>query len=90
MATTPQLQPEVAALFELSEDGRTRMFVPRLDREVNLATATVAEVEELLALPGGFHWIRRRAAAPVVVGKVKRPAAAPRSPRVRKSGSPGG
>lgn len=57
MQTTNQLPAEVAAHYELTSH-HTRMFVPRLDRTVDLTKLTMAEAAELVALPGGFEWLR--------------------------------
>ncbi|WP_210519912.1 hypothetical protein [Hymenobacter terricola] len=51
------LRPEVAVRYALSDSGHTRMYVPRLDREVDLTQLTLAEADELVALPGGFEWL---------------------------------
>ena len=53
------LRPEVAALFELTSNT-TRLHVPRLGRDVDLTNISVDEAQELLALPGGFEWLRRK------------------------------
>ena len=53
------LRPEVAALFELTSHT-TRLHVVRLDRDVDLTQISVEEAEQLLALPGGFEWLRRK------------------------------
>lgn len=54
------LRPEVAELFELTSHA-TLFVVARLDgRTVDLTTVSVAEAEQLLALPGGFQWLRRK------------------------------
>lgn len=65
------LRPEVAALFALTTHT-TRLHVVRLGRDVDLTQLSVDEAEELLALPGGFEWLRRKAlpkneASPVAV-----------------------
>ncbi|MDB5268050.1 MAG: hypothetical protein JWP58_1090 [Hymenobacter sp.] len=57
METTNQLPAEVAAHYELTTHS-TRMYVPRLGREVDLTKLTLAEAAELVALPGGFEWLR--------------------------------
>jgi hypothetical protein len=54
-----ELRPEVAALFELT-NGSTLLYVVRLSRTVDLTKISVAEAEQLVALPGGFHWLRRK------------------------------
>ena len=59
MELTNQLPAEVAAHYELTTHS-TRMYVPRLGREVDLTTLTRAEAAELVALPGGFKWLRER------------------------------
>jgi len=74
------LRPEVAALFALTSHT-TRLHVVRLGRDVDLTQISVEEAEELLALPGGFEWLRRKAmpeneASPVAV--TTRPARAKR------------
>jgi hypothetical protein len=56
---TNQLPAEVAAHYELTTHT-TRLFVPRVGREVDLTTLTLAEAAELVALPGGFEWLRAR------------------------------
>lgn len=53
------LRPEVAELFELTSHA-TLLHVVRLRRTVDLTQISVKEVEELLALPGGFQWLRRK------------------------------
>ena len=60
MDLTNQLPAEVAAHYELTTHS-TRMYVPRLGREVDLTTLTMAEAAELVALPGGFKWLQKRA-----------------------------
>lgn len=57
MTTPKALRPEVAVRYALSQAGHTRMFVTRLDREVDLTQLTLAEADELMALPGGFEWL---------------------------------
>jgi hypothetical protein len=54
-----QLRPEVAALFELT-NGSTLLYVVRLERTVDLTKISVEQAEQLLALPGGFEWLRRK------------------------------
>ncbi len=54
------LRPAVAALYELTTHT-TRLHVVRLGRDVDLTQIGVEEAEELLALPGGFEWLRRKA-----------------------------
>lgn len=53
------LSPEVAEKFELTSHA-TRLHVVRLGRTVDLTRISVQEAEELLALPGGFQWLRRK------------------------------
>jgi hypothetical protein len=53
------LRPEVAALFALTSHT-TRLHVVRLGRDIDLTQISVEEAEELLALPGGFEWLRRK------------------------------
>ncbi|MBJ6109446.1 hypothetical protein JAO73_10505 [Hymenobacter sp. BT523] len=53
------LRPEVAALFALTSHV-TQLHVLRLNRDVDLTQISVAEAEELLALPGGFEWLKRK------------------------------
>ena len=53
------LRPEVAALFALTTHT-TRLHVVRLGRDVDLTQISVDEAEQLLALPGGFEWLRRK------------------------------
>lgn len=87
MSDARELQPEVAAVFELTDSGHTRFYVPRLNREVDLSTISLAEARQLVALPDGFEWLRKRkpaaaesdAAAPTVGLRAK-----------SKSGAPGG
>jgi hypothetical protein len=99
MELTPQLPAEVAAHYELTTHA-TRLYVPRLGREVDLTTLTMAEAAELVALPGGFEWLRRRevpapepAAAAVnelpetKAGQVARTT---RTARAKKTGARGG
>ncbi|HEX8507051.1 MAG TPA: hypothetical protein VF630_16935 [Hymenobacter sp.] len=57
--STNQLPAEVAAHYELTSHS-TRMYVTRLGRTVDLTTLTLAEAAELVALPGGFAWLRKR------------------------------
>lgn len=59
MEKTTQLPAEVAAHYELTSH-HTRMYVPRLGHEVDLTKLTLAEAAELVALPGGFEWLRQR------------------------------
>jgi hypothetical protein len=54
-----ELRPEVAALFELTSLS-TLLYVVRLGRTFDLTKISVEEAEELLALPGGFEWLRRK------------------------------
>lgn len=54
------LRPEVAALFALTSHT-TRLHVVRLGRDIDLTQISVDEAEALLALPGGFEWLRRKA-----------------------------
>ncbi|WP_201980370.1 hypothetical protein [Hymenobacter rubidus] len=54
---TLALRPEVAARYALSAAGHTRLFVTRLDREVDLTQISLEEADELMALPGGFEWL---------------------------------
>ena len=58
--STNQLPAEVAAHYELTSH-HTRMFVPRLGYSVDLTKLTMAAAAELVALPGGFEWLRERA-----------------------------
>lgn len=51
------LRPEVAVKYALSPSGHTRLHVTRLDRDVDLTQITLAEADELMALPGGFEWL---------------------------------
>lgn len=53
------LRPEVAALFELTSPS-TLLYVVRVGRTVDLTKISVAEAEQLVALPGGFDWLRRK------------------------------
>ena len=63
MKGAPGLQPDVAEVFELTDDGHTRFYVPRLNREVDLSTISLADARQLVALPGGFEWLRYRKVA---------------------------
>ena len=63
------LRPEVAELFELTSHA-TLLHVVRLRRTVDLTRISVQEAEELLALPGGFEWLRRKAVPVNDVGPV--------------------
>lgn len=54
-----ELQPDVAAQFELTSHV-TRLHVLRLGQDVNLTQISLEEAEALLALPGGFEWLRRK------------------------------
>ena len=63
------LRPAVAALFELTTHT-TRLHVVRLGRDVDLTQISVEEAEELLALPGGFEWLRRKVQPENDVGPV--------------------
>lgn len=54
-----ELRAEVAELFELTSHT-TRLHVPRLNQDVDLTQIGVDEAEALLALPGGFEWLRRK------------------------------
>jgi hypothetical protein len=65
------LRPEVAAQFELTSHA-TRLHVVRLGRTVDLTKISVAEAEQLLALPGGFQWLRRKAVPANDAGPVAR------------------
>ena len=56
------LRPEVAALFELTSHT-TRLHVVRLGQDVDLTQISVEEAEQLLVLPGGFEWLRRKVQA---------------------------
>jgi hypothetical protein len=53
------LRPEVAERYELTS-LTTRLHVLRLGRTVDLTKISVDEAEELLALEGGFEWLRRK------------------------------
>ena len=53
-----QLRPEVAERFALTTSS-TLIRVPRLGQDVDLTQIDVVQAEELLALPGGFEWLRR-------------------------------
>jgi hypothetical protein len=59
MKQTTLLPAEVAAHYELTSH-HTRMYVPRLGYTVDLTTLTRAAAAELVALPGGFEWLRQR------------------------------
>lgn len=52
------LRPEVAALFELASHV-TRVHVIALSREYDLTRISVAEAEQLVAVPG-FDRLRRK------------------------------
>jgi hypothetical protein len=54
------LRPEVAQRFELTH-GSTLLYVVRLGRTVDLTKISINEAEQLMALPGGFEWLRRKA-----------------------------
>jgi hypothetical protein len=54
---TKALRPDVAAKYALSPSGHTRLHVTRLDRDVDLTRISLAEADELMALPGGFEWL---------------------------------
>lgn len=65
-----KLRPQVAALFELTS-GVTRVHVSQLGHDYDLTKISVAEAEQLVAVPG-FDRLRRKAvpindAGPVVV-----------------------
>jgi len=65
-----KLRPEVAALFELTS-GVTRVHVSQLGHDYDLTRISVAEAEQLVAVPG-FERLRRKAvpeneASPVAV-----------------------
>jgi hypothetical protein len=53
------LRPEVADRFELTH-GSTLLYVVRLGRTVDLTKISVDEAEQLVAMPGGFEWLRRK------------------------------
>jgi hypothetical protein len=57
------LRPQVALLFELTSHA-TLLHVVRLRRTVDLTQISVEEAEQLLALPGGFEWLRRKPKTP--------------------------
>jgi hypothetical protein len=64
------LRPEVAELFELTS-GVTRVHVSQLGHDYDLARISVAEAEQLVAVPG-FDRLQRKArpeneASPVAV-----------------------
>ncbi|HEX8656590.1 MAG TPA: hypothetical protein VF690_03610 [Hymenobacter sp.] len=88
--TTNQLPAEVAEHYELTSHV-TKLFVTRLDREVDLTKLTQAEAAELVALPGGFEWLRKKAVpepvAELVVTEVPR---LPKRRRAPKNESPEG
>lgn len=56
-----QLRPEVAERYELTTHT-TRLYVQRLEREVDLTRISVDEAEQLLALEGCFEWLKRKPA----------------------------
>lgn len=86
---TQRLPAEVAALYEQTTHS-TRFFVQRLGREVDLTKLTLAEAAELVALPGGFEWLKRKEAAPEPAVETT-PPAAPKKPRTaRKRKGAGG
>jgi hypothetical protein len=85
--STKQLPAEVAAHYELTSHS-TRFYVPRLGREVDLTKLTLAEAAELVDLPGGFEWLKRKEVAPepaVIVETVPVPAAPKKARRARKN-----
>jgi len=53
------LRPEVAALFELTS-GVTRVHVSQLGHDYDLTRISLAEAEQLVAVPG-FDRLRRKA-----------------------------
>jgi hypothetical protein len=57
-------------LFELTSHTRL-VHVPRLGQDVDLRQISVEQAEQLLALPGGFEWLRRK--APPVAAEVEVP-----------------
>lgn len=65
------LRPEVAEQYELTSHA-TRLHVVRTGRTVDLTKISVAEAEELLALPGGFQWLRRKDVPVTKTGPVAR------------------
>ena len=54
-----KLRPEVAELFELTS-GVTRVHVSQLGHDYDLTRISVAEAEQLVAVPG-FDRLRRKA-----------------------------
>jgi hypothetical protein len=95
MEKTTLLPAEVAAHYELTTH-HTRMYVPRLGYTVDLTKLTMAEAAELVALPGGFEWLRQRvvpapepaAAVDALPTKKARPAAGTAGPtRAKKTGT---
>lgn len=55
------LRPEVAEQFELTM-GVTRVHVPQLGHDYDLTNITLAEAEQLVAVPG-FDRLRRKNSA---------------------------
>lgn len=86
---TNRLPAEVAALYEQTTHS-TRFFVQRLGRTVDLTTLTLAEAAELVALPGGFEWLKRKEVAPEPVVEATLPAVPKKHPRAKKSKGAGG
>ncbi|MDO7876003.1 hypothetical protein Q5H93_14765 [Hymenobacter sp. ASUV-10] len=86
---TQRLPAEVAALYEQTTHS-TRFYVQRLGREVDLTKLTLAEAAELVVLPGGFEWLKRKEAAPEPAVELTAPEAPKRRPRATKSKGAGG
>ena len=84
-----RLSAEVAALYEQTTHS-TRFFVQRLGREVDLTRLTLAEAAELVALPGGFEWLKRKEPAPELAVDTTLPAAPQKRRTVKKSKGAGG
>lgn len=78
------LRPEVAARFELTSHT-TRLHVPRLNQDVDLTQISVEEAEQLLALEGGFEWLRRKEVPANDVGPVVAATGPTRAKRKRKA-----
>lgn len=84
MEKTTLLPAEVAAHYELTSH-HTRMYVPGLGYTVDLTKLTMAEAAELVALPGGFEWLRRRVVpAPEPAAGTAGPTRAKRKTRARR------
>lgn len=63
-----ELRPEVAEQFELTS-GVTRVHISQLGHTYDLTRISLAEAEQLVAVPG-FDRLRRKAVPPNDVGPV--------------------